>query len=116
MPCFLLALSADGIASIHYVSEKKTHLAVMIINQIAASVIYVAMGHYFNYNKRCYYTVSILSSIINELREGTITDANRGSWMLLLTIIHMLVFTFVAVLFYLIRRKERIDKYINAIK
>ena len=114
IPCFFLALSADGVASSHYVGEKNTSLAVMIINQIASSAIYVVMGPICGYNRRCYYTVSLLSNIINEANRDIITNANEDIWMLLITVLHMLVFTAVAVSFYLITRRERINKYINA--
>ena len=114
--CFFLALATDGVASSHYIGEKNTPIAVMIINQIVSSSIYVAMGYCFGYNRRCYYTVSLLLKIINEANGDIITDANQASWMLLLTILHMLVFTAVAVSFYLIKRKERVNRYINATK
>lgn len=96
----VLALVMNSVSSKQTAGGIPAPLPSVIINQAAASAIYVIAGVVLSYNRMLYFLPTYMCYVINEYLPGTVTDANRSIWLLIFTTAHMLIFTATALIFY----------------
>lgn len=106
--CIPLALAADSISSKQNQGGIPTPTRYVVINQAAASAVYVAVGFVGGYNKVLYFSPNFMCDVINRYSPDTVTDANRAVWLFILCVVHLLIFAAVALVFYYIERNKQI--------
>ena len=82
-------------------------LPVVLINQAAASAVYIIAAIVSKYNEMLYYSSHLMTSVINKYVPGTVSEHNQSTWLLILCIVHMTIFSAVAVIFYFIERMRQ---------
>ena len=106
---FVFFLICDSVCKSHFKSRKKFPLLPFIINQLAATALYVCAGVLSDYEPWFYYMpIFLLSRVIGLAFPNTITVYNFDSWMTALIVFHSIIFSAIPVYFYLKERQHQL--------
>lgn len=105
--CVALALLISGVSKKQNLGGVVMPLSAVVINQTAASAVYIIVAIVSKYNEKLYYSLHLITDVINKYVPGTVSEQNQSKWLLILCIVHMIIFSAVAVIFYFIERTRQ---------
>ncbi len=99
--CFFLVLTISGIGKSLNLGEKLFPFPAFVINQTAASALYIILGIITNHDGKLYFFTVYLRFVINEFNRDIITEKNEFLCTIVINVIITLIFTAISIFFYL---------------